>query len=108
MRPFVVVWPDALLFWIALVWAFLPELHFSFRSPALMTFQDAGSRRLILWGQLLAVVLAFFVALIDQSGDMFARRLWFWVGTMILVASSLLRRHCFRMLASSFTASVVV
>jgi protein-S-isoprenylcysteine O-methyltransferase Ste14 len=36
-------------------------------------------------------------------------RTWlFWIGLMTMIAGSLLRRHCWRMLGGSFTGAVIV
>lgn len=108
MRPLLAIWPYALVFWLVFAWAFFPEWRVTRRARSLVTVQDAGSLPFILWVQRLAIVAAFALAFRGPTGRMVAPTLWFWIGTATLVAGSLLRRHCFRMLGSSFTGAVVV
>jgi protein-S-isoprenylcysteine O-methyltransferase Ste14 len=58
--------------------------------------------------QMAAMVAAFTIAYTTSFGGLKQQRLWFWTGLATMVAGSLLRRHCFRMLGKSFTAIVVV
>jgi protein-S-isoprenylcysteine O-methyltransferase Ste14 len=59
-------------------------------------------------GQGLATFAAFAIAATVQSATL-AHPLWsFWVGLSAIVGGSLLRRHCRRMLGSSFTGAVIV
>ncbi len=108
MRQLIAVWPHALVFSLVSVWAFLPEWRLTRRARSLVTEQDAGSLPFILWVQRVAIFAAFVIAFRGRTGRMAAPALWLWVGTATLVAGSLLRRHCFRMLGSSFTGAVVV
>jgi protein-S-isoprenylcysteine O-methyltransferase Ste14 len=108
MYRLIAVWPYALVFSLVSLWAFFPEWRLARRAQSLVTEQDAGSLPFILWVQRLAIFAAFVLALRGRTGRMAAPTLWFGVGTVTLVAGSLLRRHCFRMLGSSFTGAVVV
>jgi len=51
---------------------------------------------------------SFAIAFNVRSGMLRHQRIWFFIGLGIMIAGSLLRRHCFRMLGRSFTAVVVV
>ncbi|HUC75573.1 MAG TPA: isoprenylcysteine carboxylmethyltransferase family protein [Vicinamibacterales bacterium] len=108
-RLVVYTWPYALFFWAALWWAFAPEFRLiSRRREPSATPQDAHSKRIIAVGQGLATFAAFAIAATVQSATL-AHPLWsFWVGLSAIVGGSLLRRHCRRMLGSSFTGAVIV
>ena len=109
MVPLVFGWPHALVFWGVLVWAFSPEFRVvSRRARAPASTQDAGSKRLIMISQPLAIVAAFAVAANVGSATLPHRVGLFWAGVAALAAGSLLRRHCFRMLGASFTGAVIV
>lgn len=109
MVPLVFVWPYSLVFWVVFLWAFSPEFRIlSKRVDAPASAQDAGSKRLIMIGQPVAMAAAFAIATLVKSAA-FPHRVWvFWAGVAALVAGSLLRRHCFRMLDASFTGAVTV
>ena len=47
-------------------------------------------------------------AFLPQFGLRGARETLFWVGIALIIAGSLLRRHCWRMLGSDFTGDVEV
>ena len=109
MAPLVFVWPYALIFWATFVWAFSVEFRIvARRADASATVQDAGSRTIIKISQPLAIIAAFNIAA-SMRRAAFPHGLWFyWVGLLLLALGSLLRRHCFRMLGSSFTGTVMV
>lgn len=96
------------MFWLVFLWAFYPEWRLARRARSLPTVQDAGSLRFILWVQRLALFAAFVVAFREPTGHMVHPASWFGIGTAMMLAGGLLRRHCFRMLGSSFTGAVVV
>ena len=106
-RPLPFVWPYALIFWVVMVWAFFPESILARRArkgPTPPT--DLGSTRLILGATQLAMVIALVAAFFVRP---FPSRLsLFWVGMVLLVAGSALRRHCFRVLGQWFTYAVMV
>jgi protein-S-isoprenylcysteine O-methyltransferase Ste14 len=109
MRPLIATsWPYAILYSALFVWSYLPEFILNRRSGKLQSKQDAGSFRLVIMMQGLAMVLAFLIAVWGRFGGLGEQRLWFWIGLGAMVGGSLLRRHCFRMLGKSFTAVVVV
>jgi protein-S-isoprenylcysteine O-methyltransferase Ste14 len=108
VRPLVYVWPYALVYWPVFVWCYAPEFFLNRRSRSLSAAQDAGSFRLVMAIQMVAIAAAFSIASTHRFGVLSRPRLWFWIGLFVMIAGSWLRRHCFRMLGPSFTAVVVV
>lgn len=107
MRPLPYVWPYALVFWSAFVWAYWPELRIVRGAQRAQGASDAKSLQVIMAGQSVASFAAFLVAGVPvlQFGP--ANRVAVYVlGVAMIVAGSLLRRHCWRMLGASFTGDV--
>jgi len=107
MKPLPYVWPYAMLFWAVFLWAFLPEFTIVRQARRAQGAADSKSLQVILLGQ----SAAFFasVPLAWVSALQFApahRTAVFYAGVATLLAGSLLRRHCWRMLGSSFTGDV--
>lgn len=110
MRPLPFVWPYWLIFWMVFIWAFGPETKIvrkaqeSARRPGSL---DAGSARVITLGGSIALLVAFPLAWVSR---LHVPDTWqvtvFWIGIATLVAGSLLRRHCWRLLGASFTGDV--
>lgn len=105
LKPLAFVWPYVLPFWALFLWAFAPEFGIVRRARRVQTASDSKSLQVILVGQSVANFAAFFVAFMPgmQSPH---RAAMFYGGSILLVAASLLRRHCFRMLGTSFTGDV--
>lgn len=108
MRSLVITWPYALLYWAAVVWTYAPEFILNRRSPGQRSTQDAGSFLLVIMMQGTAMLLGYAIAFLGRFGMLKHPLLWYWIGVAAMVAGSLLRRHCFRMLGKSFSAVVVV
>jgi len=108
MQPLTSVWPYAAVFWLVFLWAYWPELRLLWRSRSTAGPQDAGSRRIIIVVMYLGGVAAFALAYAVPGAALPARHGLFWVGTAMVGGASLLRRHCFRMLGTSFTGVVLV
>jgi hypothetical protein len=107
MRPLPYVWPYALLFWAVFVWAYLPEFAIVRRARRAQTASDSKSLQVILLGQSIAFFAAFPLAWIPGLQPAPAHRAAvFFVGVAAIAAGSLFRRHCWRMLGSSFTGDV--
>lgn len=109
-RPLPFVWPYWVPFWAIWAWAFWPEfviVRAAQRRAPRAESHDAGSIRVILVGMqvawLLALPLAWVRAL--QLPAAFDRPV-FALGVAVWVSGSLLRRHCWRVLGSSFTGEV--
>jgi protein-S-isoprenylcysteine O-methyltransferase Ste14 len=110
MAPLVVFsWPYGLFFMAVMYWAFAPEFRIISRQTEPATSaQDAGSKRAIAIGQGLAMLVAFAIAASVPAGRLPHPFALFWAGLATIVAGSLLRRHCWRMLGASFTGAVIV
>jgi protein-S-isoprenylcysteine O-methyltransferase Ste14 len=110
MRPLPFVWPYWLVFWAIFAWAFFPEFGIvqKAREPATRSGSpDAGSCRVIIFGMGLATLLAFplaWVRFLRLPGGL--QLVAFIIGCATVVAGSLLRRHCWRLLGASFTGDV--
>jgi protein-S-isoprenylcysteine O-methyltransferase Ste14 len=111
MRPLPFTWPAGLAFWLAYLWAWAPEsalVRRARRSPAARGADDAGSLRLIMAGGGVALLAAFLLAGLDARARIAAPWLAYVAGIGLLLAGSLLRRHCFRRLGAQFTGAVEV
>ncbi|MDP9360978.1 MAG: isoprenylcysteine carboxylmethyltransferase family protein [Acidobacteriota bacterium] len=110
MRPLVFVWPYALIFWVTYAWAFAPEgamVARSSRAAAENHSKDSGSLRLIVVGMWIGLLLSFPIAFVTALRFPLAANLAaFCIGTGLLIAGSLLRRHCWRILGEYFTGDV--
>jgi len=108
-RLLIYTWPYALFFWAVFVWAFFPEFRIVSRTKEPYTSpQDRNSKALIAFGQGIAIFAAFSIAASMPSATV-PHRVWsFCAGLVTIIAGSLLRRHCWRMLGKSFTGAVIV
>ncbi|HVB37054.1 MAG TPA: isoprenylcysteine carboxylmethyltransferase family protein [Vicinamibacterales bacterium] len=110
MTPLPYAYPYAIVFWAIFAWAYWPEFHVIRKAGRPATRRgspDAGSLHVIMFGTWAAYILA--VPLGTVRAFRFPASLAlsaFVVGLALLVAGSLLRRHCFRMLGESFTGDV--
>ena len=108
--PLPFVYPYAIPFWAIFVWAFWPEfgiLRRARKSVRSGDSLDAGSCRVIMLGMQIASLVAFPLAWVralrfPKSWDVAVLT----AGLVLLIAGSLLRRHCWRMLGGSFTGDV--
>ena len=109
MRPLINHWPYALFFWAVFLWAYVPEWRIvGRRSEPSGTSQDARSKQFISVGQALGSAIAFMAAFGVPSAALPFHVGFFWAGLVVMSAGSLLRRHCWRMLGTSFTGAVIV
>jgi protein-S-isoprenylcysteine O-methyltransferase Ste14 len=106
MTPLPFVWPYAPVFWAAFLWAFSPEFGIIRRARRAAGTEDAKSLQVILFGQGIASVGAFPLAWVPALQFPEHRAAVFAVGVAVLISGALLRRHCWRMLGSSFTGDV--
>jgi len=107
VRPLPFTLPYAPIFWLAFLWAFLPEAGIVNRAQRAQSKTDSKSLQVIMAVQGLGTFLAFSIAWWPGMLMPIVQRLIaFIVGTLMIVFGSLLRRHCWRMLGSSFTGDV--
>ena len=104
MTPLPFVWPYGVLFWIAFIWVMWPE--FGIVRRARQANAKEKSLRVIMVGIQIAMFAAFFVAWTPALQIVPHRVTVYLVGVALIIAGSLLRRHCFRMLGASFTGDV--
>lgn len=106
-HPLPFIWPYAVVFWGVFLWAYVPEFRIVRRAGVAQTQTDAKSLQVILLGQTIASFAAFWLAWVPalQLPPTW-RMATFVIGIATLVAASLFRRHCFRMLGTSFTGDV--
>jgi protein-S-isoprenylcysteine O-methyltransferase Ste14 len=110
MKPLPFTFPYALIFWSVFFWAFAPEFGIMKTARARVReagTRDAGSLRVILIGMVIAMVAAFagaWAELLSFSSPLQFPA--FALGLLCLIAGSLLRRHCWRMLGACFTGDV--
>jgi protein-S-isoprenylcysteine O-methyltransferase Ste14 len=111
MPQLIFVWPYALVFWLVYLWAFFPEFRIVWRAQkadrARGASEDGRSMQVIVFGMWIGLAAAFPLARISRFAFPAGGRVGaFWAGTLLLVAGSLLRRHCWRMLGAYFTGNV--
>ena len=110
MRPLPFAWPWWPLFWAIFLWAFMPEFRIvqRARKPAAAAGSpDASSTRVIMIGMWVATLIAFPLAWVPALRVHVVPPLAvFAAGVAFLVAGSLLRRYCWRLLGASFTGDV--
>jgi protein-S-isoprenylcysteine O-methyltransferase Ste14 len=109
VRPLPFVWPYALVFWAAFIWAFAAESRIVRKARHDQGEADSHSLQVIMVGQGLAFFLAFWLAWTPalRLAPRHAR-LVFAIGIAVMIGGALLRRHCWRMLGASFTGDVRV
>jgi protein-S-isoprenylcysteine O-methyltransferase Ste14 len=88
------------------IWAFLPEARILRQAHKTSDVQDARSKQVIMAGSALGFIGAVVMALIPSLQIVRHRLEFFYLGVGLLVMGSLLRRHCWRMLGTSFTGNV--
>lgn len=102
-------WPYALIFLATFVWVFAPEFRIAIRrGEGSGTPQDANSKLILMMAQYVGMVAAFVIAATVPFGRLPYPLFFFWLGLAAMIAGGLLRRHCQRMLGSSFTGAVIV
>ena len=109
--PLPFVFPYAAGFWLAYVWAFYLS-EWSMIRASKTTAAPTGDvpqdslrwlMSLALIAQLVAFAVAFWTPAQFPTGSI---EPMFWLGIVLLIAGSMLRRHCFRMLGQNFTIDV--
>jgi len=109
--PLLFTWPYSMVFWPIYVWVFLPEFRVvrkATRSGPIPA-EDRGSLRVVLVGGGIAFLAAFLLPFIAPWATLPGNRaVWFFIGVLVLISGSLLRRHCFRVLGTFFTGAVTI
>jgi protein-S-isoprenylcysteine O-methyltransferase Ste14 len=110
MRPLVFSWPYALIFWAVYLWAFMPETALIWRAQRTVDqnkAKDSGSLQVILMGMWVALFVSFPLAFMKSTQFSASVALpAFVIGVVLLIAGSLLRRHCWKTLGEFFTGDV--
>ena len=103
-------WPYLVAFWIVYIWAFAPEFAIIRRAADTIKrgeSKDQGSMRVVMAGQQIGLTLSFFFSFIARLQMPWIERLiCFWSGLGLLIAGSVLRRYCWRLLGEFFTGDV--
>lgn len=111
MTPLAFTIPYAFAFWAVLLWAFGAESILTVRSTRWMTqvrSTDSGSHWLIVLGLGVANGAALPLAFVQSLQFLPSLRHFLFTGGLgLLVAGSLLRRHCWQTLGRYFTSAVV-
>jgi protein-S-isoprenylcysteine O-methyltransferase Ste14 len=113
LTPLPFTWPLGAAFWLLFLWAFWPEIRILREARRAQRTAERGARdpslAPLLNGQRLVMGVATLVAFVVQRLTIRENRLIVFVaGVIVLIAASLLRRHCFRMLGSDFRGAVTV
>src|SRR3954468_7538326 len=107
MKPLAFVWPYALVFWVVFFWAYVREFPIVSKARKDQTESDSKSLQGIMFGQSIAFFASFTFAWIPALQFPVALQMAaFYLGIALVISGSLLRRHCFRMLGTSFTGDV--
>lgn len=106
MKPLIYTSPYAWIFWIIFALAYGPEFGLIFRSrPQTAESVDRGSLMVIMISGWIGYPLAFSLVR-SEHFHLDHERFWFFLGLVLLVSGSLLRRYCWRVLGKFFTGNV--
>jgi protein-S-isoprenylcysteine O-methyltransferase Ste14 len=112
MQPLPFVYPYAAIFWVVFALFYFQEvLVLEPRKPKQgeSRQQDRGSYNLILGGNWLCAIIAFFCAVrVRDAGFHEGQTEYFWAGVSLIALGTVLRRHCFIMLGRHFRPVVSV
>ena len=111
--PLPFTWPLGALFLIVMVWSYWPESRIMRAARRAQRGKDQTQRdpsyRPLVMGQQIALTLAVLLAFVAPSLAMRGHReVIFFLGLVVMVAGSVFRRHCFRMLGTDFRGDVTV
>lgn len=110
MTPTAFTWPYWPILAAVIIWAYLPEFKIVRAARKAVTrtgSADAGSFQVIIYagGAASAIAVAMgWMPFLHMSGAV--RPIAFALGIVAIAMGGLLRRHCFRMLGTSFTGDV--
>jgi len=109
--PLPFTWPYWPIFGSIYVWVFIPEFRVVRRIGPVgsVPAEDRGSLRVLMAAFTIATFAAILLPFLAPGARLAGGRpLWFVVGLVLLVAGSLLRRHCFKVLGKFFTGAVTI
>lgn len=111
--PLPFTWPLGALFLIVMIWSYWPESRIMLAARRAQRGKDQAQRdpsyRPLVMGQQIALTLAVLLAFVAPSLAMRGHReVIFFLGLVVMVAGSVFRRHCFRMLGTDFRGDVTV
>ena len=104
-------WPFAIVFWPTYLWAFYPEIGLIRRARLTgpLPPEDRSSARIVFLAVNVIMNVALACAfLVPKLAVASGRTLVLSLGVALMIAGSLLRRHCFRVLGASVTGAITV
>jgi protein-S-isoprenylcysteine O-methyltransferase Ste14 len=108
IQPLAFTSPYAWVFWAVFLLVYVPEFRLIARArPVPGQTSDRSMIFIMLLGWI-GFPVAFAVAAWSNFVLVRHQKMWFWLGIGLLLLGSALRRHCFKMLGSYFTANVKV
>jgi len=108
MKLLAYISPYSWIFWATFLWAYFPEVRLIMRSrPEPGQATDRGSMAIILIAGWIAYPIAFSLAA-SKRFHLSHEKFWFLFGLALLIAGSLLRRYCWRVLGQFFTGNVKI
>ena len=113
LKPIPFTWPLGGLWWFICLWAYWPEFRILREAGRAQRTADTTTRdpslQPLVMGQRIVLTLAILVAVFIPSLAMRQHReAVYLAGLLVVIAGSLLRRHCFRMLGEDFRGAVTV
>ena len=113
LKPIPFTWPLGAACWLIVLWAYWPEFRILRDASRSQRQADAASRdpslQPLVMGQRIVLTLAILVAVfVPRLAMQQHREVVYVAGLLIIVAGSLLRRHCFRILGQDFRGAVTV
>jgi protein-S-isoprenylcysteine O-methyltransferase Ste14 len=113
LKPIPFTWPLGAVCWLVFLWAYWPEFRILREAGRAQRTADAATRdpslQPLVMGQRIVLTLALLVAVFVPGLAMRQHREAIYAaGLLVVMAGSLLRRHCFRMLGDDFRGAVTV
>ena len=108
IQPLAFTSPYAWVFWAVFLLVYVPEFRLIARARPVPGQTPDRSMILIMLLGWIGFPVAFAVAAWSNFVLVRHQKMWFWLGIGLLLLGSALRRHCFKMLGSYFTANVKV
>jgi protein-S-isoprenylcysteine O-methyltransferase Ste14 len=108
IQPLAFTSPYAWVFWAVFLLVYVPEFRLITRARPVPGQTPDRSMILIMLLGWIGFPVAFAVGAWSNFVLVRHQKMWFWLGIGLLLLGSALRRHCFKMLGSYFTANVKV